>query len=173
MHILSQVEYLLDYTDWERDQWQSWFRTQGPGALAIGLGANADGRIANVGELVRHIFSAEQRYVERIQELPVSDTGGVPANNVDTLFDFGRHTRANMRTLLRDFPAGSWDRPRDVQFGQNKRALVPRTMLVQSLTHEIRHWAHIAMLMRMDGRKPGMHDFLVSGVFERKLGGVA
>jgi uncharacterized damage-inducible protein DinB len=173
MNILPQVEYLLDYTDWERDQWESWFRTQGPNALAIGLGANADGRIANVGELVRHIFSAEQRYVERIQELPVSDTSGVAAKDIDALFDFGRQSRRNMRALLRDFPAEGWDRPRDVQFGQNKRTLTPRTLLVQSLTHEIRHWAHIAMLVRIEGRKPGMHDFLVSGVFERKLGGFA
>jgi uncharacterized damage-inducible protein DinB len=169
MSILSQVEYLLDYTEWDRDQWESWFRSQGPSALALGFGPNADGRIANIGELVRHIFSAEQRYVERIQELPLSDTSSVPSSDVDALFAFGRESRRNMRKLLRDVPAEAWDRPRELQFGSNTRTVTPRTLLVQSITHEIRHWAQMATLLRIEGRKTGVHDFLVSGVFERKL----
>jgi uncharacterized damage-inducible protein DinB len=169
MSILSEVEYLLDYTEWDRDQWESWFLAQGPVVFALGLGPNADGRIANLGELVRHIFSAEQRYVERIQDLPVTDTSGVLANDVDALFAFGRDSRRSMRKLLRDFPAAAWNRPREIQFGQNKRTVTPKTLLVQSLTHEIRHWAQIATLLRIEGRKSGVHDFLVSGVFERKI----
>lgn len=170
MTVTSQVEYLLDYTDWDRAQWETWFREQGPGALAVGLGPNAEGRIANIGELVRHIFSAELRYSERIKELTVSDTSGVSSNDVDALFAFGRESRQKMRKVLRDFPADGWDRPREIQFGPNKRTVTPKTLLLQSVTHEIRHWAQIATLLRIEGRKSGMHDFLVSGVFERTLG---
>jgi uncharacterized damage-inducible protein DinB len=164
------VTYLLDYTDWDRTQWESWFRTQGPAALAVGLGPNDDGRIKNVGELVRHIFGAEQRYVERIRGVALTDTSGVPATEVAALFEFGRRTRAALRDLLATFPSVQWDVAQEIQIGPSKRSVTPKTMLVQSITHEIRHWAQIATLVRIDGRKSGAHDFLVSGVFERAAG---
>ena len=165
----SQIEYLLDYTEWDRGQWETWFRGQGSESLAVGLGANCEGRITNVGELVRHIFSAEQRYAERIQQLPISDTSVIPANDVDALFDFGRRSRANLLRLLREFPSERWEKPLEMQIGPSKRVVLPTTMVVQSLTHEIRHWAQLATLLRIAGRKTGPHDFLVSGIFERNL----
>ena len=165
----SEIGYLLDYTDWDRAQWETWFHAQDPEVFAVGLGANGDGRIANVGELVRHIFSAEQRYVERVRELPLTDTSAISPNDVDALFSFGRQSRENLRRLVRDFPAERWDVPREVQIGPVKRAVTPRTMIVQSVTHEIRHWAQVATLLRLEGRKTGTHDFLISGVFERNL----
>jgi len=169
MTLASQVDYLIEYTEWDRGQWEAWFRAQGPTALAVSMGPHADGRIANVGELVRHIFSAEQRYVDRIREQPITETGTVPPGDIDALFDFGRESRRNLRQLLHDFPAERWDVPREIQMGQARRTVTPKTMIVQAITHEIRHWAQAATLLRMDARKTGPHDFLVSGVFERNL----
>ena len=169
MTFASEITYLLDYTEWDRAQWEAWFQAQGPDALAVDLGANSEGRIKNVGELVRHIFSAELRYVERIRELPLTDTSSVPANDVDALFAFGRQSRQNLRQLLDDFPPARWDVPQEIQIGTNRRAVTPKTMVVQAVTHEIRHWAQAATFLRMAGRKTGPHDFLLSGIFERKL----
>ena len=166
----SEIGYLLDYTEWDRAQWEAWFRSEGGDAFLLDLGANADGRIANVGELVRHIFSAEQRYVDRIQELPITDTSTVPADDVDRLFDFGRQSRQRLRHLVDSFPPERWELPREFQLGPNTRVITPKTMLVQSVTHEIRHWAQLATLLRLSGRRTGIHDFLLSGVFERRLG---
>ena len=170
MTIASQIGYLLEYTEWDRAQWEAWFRSRGRDALLVDLGANTDGRIANVGELVRHIFSAEQRYVDRIQDQPITDTSTVPADDVDRLFDFGRQTRQGLRALIDSFPAERWELPREVQIASHARVVTPKTMLVQSVTHEIRHWAQLATLLRLAGRRTGAHDFLLSGVFERKLG---
>jgi uncharacterized damage-inducible protein DinB len=166
----AEIDYLLEYTEWDRAQWEAWFRGEGSDVFLVDLGANADGRIANVGELVRHIFSAEQRYVDRIQERPISDTSAVPANDVDHLFDFGGQTRQRLRGLVDSFPAERWDVPREVQLGSITRVITPKSMLVQSVTHEIRHWAQLATLLRLAGRRTGTHDFLLSGVFERRLG---
>ena len=168
--LASEIGYLLDYTEWDRAQWEAWFRSEGSDVFLVDLGANADGRIANVGELVRHIFSAEQRYVDRIQERPITDTSTVPADDADRLFDFGRQTRQRLRGLVDSFPAERWDQRREIQIGPNARVVTPKTMLVQSVTHEIRHWAQLATLLRLAGRRTGVHDFLLSGVFERKLG---
>src|SRR5712691_8207556 len=72
-----ELAHLLDYTDWERAQWHAWFREQGPGALAVDLGPNNNGRVNTIGELVRHIFSAEKRYVDRIQGASLTDPAAV------------------------------------------------------------------------------------------------
>ena len=157
---------LLDYTEWDRAQWQAWFREQGPAALAVGLGAHSDGRIANVGELVRHIFSAEQRYVERALGRPLTDTSNVPANDVPALFAFGQETRRMLRDLLATFPEDRWEVPQEIQMGKHSRWVTPRKMVAQAVTHELRHWAQIATLLRLDGRTSGMHDLLVSPVLD-------
>jgi uncharacterized damage-inducible protein DinB len=162
-----EFDHLLAYTEWDRAQWEAWFRDQGPPALAVGRGPNGDGRTNNVGELVRHIFGAELRYVERVRKAPLTDTSKVLADNVEALFDFGRASRRALRALLAELPGERWDVPEEVQIGQHKRAITPRTMIVQAVTHEIRHWAQIAAILRMNGRKTGMHDFLISSVFER------
>src|SRR5213075_3027123 len=104
MSLSDEVGYLLEYTDWDRAQWEQWFRAQDRSAFAVALGANAYGPFKSVGELVRHIFSAEQRYVDRVRGRPVTDAKE-PSDDVDALFDLGRRTRANMRQLLREFPA--------------------------------------------------------------------
>ncbi len=160
------LSHLLAYTEWDRAQWESWFRAQGPAALAVGLGPNGDGRNNTVGELVRHIFAAELRYVERVRGTPLTDPASLPADDVDALFALGRRSRQAMRTLLAELPPKAWDIPREIQIGSHQRSVTPKTMILQAVTHEIRHWAQIAAFLRMDGRKTGSHDFLVSGVFE-------
>jgi len=165
----SDFSFLFAYTDWERAQWERWFRADDRDALAVGMGPHANSQIGTVGELVRHIFAAEQRYVARIQSLPLSDGSGVAAHDIDALFAFGRRTREQMLDLVRDLPRERWETPMELQFGPRKAALLPATMVVQSLTHEVRHWAQIATLLRMDGYKVGSHDFLFSGIFERDL----
>ena len=125
--IASEIGYLLDYTEWDRGQWEAWFRSQGRDALLVDVGANADTRITNVGELVRHIFSAEQRYIDRIEELPIADTSAMPADDVERLFDFGRQTRERLRRLVDTFPAERWEIAREVTFGPHTRVITPKS----------------------------------------------
>ncbi len=93
MTFALSLEDLLAYTDWDRAQWHAWFRHQGPSALDVGLGANGDGRIKSVGELVRHIFSAEKRYVERALGTPLTDTTTVSTSDVDAVGDTTKDDR--------------------------------------------------------------------------------
>lgn len=169
MSFAAEIDFLLEYTDWDRRLWAAYFHAQGPSVFAMDLGANSDGRIKNIGELVRHIFAAEQRYVQRIKGEPLTDGADVATDNVEALFDFGRQSRQNMRYLLLKFPEEALDKPQEIQLGASKRMVTPRTMIVQAVTHEIRHWAQIATLLRINGRKTGPHDFLVSGIFERNV----
>ena len=153
-------EDLLAYSDRDRDQWLAWFRKQGEAALAAGLGEHNTGRIRTVGELVRHIFSAEKRYVQRSLQVPLMDTSVIPATDVEALFAFGRESRRDLRELLATFPEAEWDAPREMTFDNQTRTVTSRTMMLQAITHELRHWAQVATFLRQAGYHPGCHDVI-------------
>jgi uncharacterized damage-inducible protein DinB len=166
MPIVFTIDDLLAYSDWERTQWHGWFREQGTGALAVGLGANNAGRVQNIGELVRHIFSAEMRYVERCLQVALTETSTIPVDDVDALFAFGAESRRALRELLASFPDAEWEARREMSFGTHTWAVTPRKMILQAITHELRHWAHVAAFLRQAGYKPGFHDLIASPLFD-------
>jgi uncharacterized damage-inducible protein DinB len=166
MALAFTIDDLLAYSDWERSQWHEWFRDQGPGALAVDLGPNYRGRMRTVGELVRHIFSAEKRYVERCLQVPLTDTSAIAADDVEALFAFGAGSRRALRELLASFPDSEWDAPREMSFGTHSRAVSSRKMILQAVTHELRHWAQVATFLRQAGHTPGFHDLIASPLFD-------
>ena len=156
---------LLDYTDWERGKWHGWFRKHGPAALAVSVGPHGDGRFATVGDLVRHVFSAEKRYVERLSDKPLTDTATIPADDVDALFEFGSRSRRALRDFIATFPAEKWDAELDMTIGVHSLQVSPRKVVVHVVIHEIRHWTQIATLLRVQGGLTGEpRDFLLSPV---------
>jgi uncharacterized damage-inducible protein DinB len=159
---VSLVE-LMEYTEWERAQWNAWFRARAD-ALAVPTGPHGDGRFTTVGALIRHIFSAECRYVDRLLDRPLTETGTVPADAVEPLFGFGRTSRAGLRDLVQTWPEGEWDEPREFPILQVLVRATARKILVHTLTHEMRHWAQVATLLRVNGLAVGFHDFLGSPV---------
>jgi uncharacterized damage-inducible protein DinB len=166
MAIAFTLDDLLAYSDWERAEWHRWFTEQGPGVLAVDLGPNNTGRIGNIGELVRHIFSAERRYVERCLQVPLTDTSAIAADDLDALFRFGMESRGALRQLLESFPDSEWETPREMSFGTYTRMVTPRKMILQAVTHELRHWAHVAAFVRQAGYKPGFRDLIASPLFD-------
>jgi uncharacterized damage-inducible protein DinB len=166
MPIAFTIEDLLAYSDWERAQWHKWFREQGPGTLAVDLGAHNEGRIRNIGELVRHIFSAEKRYVERCLQLALTDASTISADDLDALFAFGVDSRRALRELLASFPDAEWEASREMSIGTHSRTVTPRKMVLQAITHELRHWAQVAAFLRQAGYKPGFHDLIASPLFD-------
>jgi uncharacterized damage-inducible protein DinB len=169
MAIAFTLDDLLAYSEWERDEWHQWFRNNGPAALAVDLGPHNTGRIQDVGELVRHIFSAEKRYVERCLQSPLTDTSTIAADDVEALFAFGVETRRALRELLASFPDSEWDASREMSFGTHSRLVTCRKMILQAVTHELRHWAHVAAFLRQAGYKPGFHDLIASPLFAAPL----
>ena len=160
------VNELLQYTEWERQKWQDWFQQHGTGPLKISAGPHGDGRFQTVGEVVRHIFGAEKRYLERLTDQPLTDPSSVPTDNVDTLFEFGRQVRKDFRDYIKDVPGQSWDTPKEYSFMKLTMKLTPRKIIFQVLIHETRHWAQIATLLRLQGLTGDTHDFLFSPVLD-------
>jgi uncharacterized damage-inducible protein DinB len=162
MSLQLSVPDLVAYSDWERQLWEAWFGQHGADALRVSTGPNGDGRFKVVGEVVRHIFSAEKRYVERLKGLPLTDTTSIPTDDVAALFRFSRESRNDLRQLLATFPDEAWDVPRDFTILKYSIRATPRKIVIHTLVHEIRHWAQIATLLRLQGLKGEAHDFLMS-----------
>jgi len=155
---------LVEYTDWERRKWFEWLRQHGRPALEISAGSHGDRRFQMVGDLVRHIFSAELRYVERLSGLPLTHTGTVPAGDIEALFALSQRSRQALSTLIETLSAEEWDAPKELKLFDSLLSATPRKIVVHVLLHEIRHWAQIATLFRLNGLAADFHDFLFSPV---------
>lgn len=164
MHIGLALNDLLDYTDWERRKWFERLRERGGAVLSVNAGPHGDGRFQSVGELMRHIFSAEKRYIERLSDRPITDTAAVAADDLDAIFELSQRSRRELRKFIETFPAGEWDAPREFQLMNSFLTASPRKIVAHVLFHEIRHWAQIATLLRLSGEKVDFHDFLFSPV---------
>jgi len=132
--------------------------------LKISAGHHGDGRFGAIGELVRHIFSAEKRYVERLAGRSLTDSALIPTDDLDALFQFGRRSRNDLRAFVETFPSDGWDVPQDFTIVNYFLRATPRKILIHILMHEIRHWAQIATLLRLHGLTDEFHDFLFSPV---------
>lgn len=164
MSIGLSLNELMEYTDWDRGKWYDWLRRHGGHVLAMSAGPHGDGRFQSVGDLVRHIFSAEKRYVDRLSNRPLTDVTSIPNDNIETLFQFGRQSRKDLREFVAAFPDEDWDVPQDFNLMNNFLRATPRKIIVHVLMHEIRHWAQIGTLYRLSGLVDDFHDFLFSPV---------
>jgi uncharacterized damage-inducible protein DinB len=164
MSTALSFDELIEYTDWDRGKWQDWLRQRGDAVLAASAGPHSDGRFQTIGDLVRHIFSAEKRYIDRLSNRPLTDTAAVSNSSVDAVFEFGAQTRAELKKLIREYPAQNWDVPQEFDFFGNYLKATPRKLVAHVLMHEIRHWAQIGTMFRLNGMTGEMHDFLFSPV---------
>ena len=155
------VTDLMEYTEWERDKWRTFFQREA-GAIEISLGPHGDGRFQQIGDWVRHIFSAEKRYVDRLSDKPLTDTGSMPTNNAEVLFQFARQSRKELRELLGTFSEAAWNAPLQFKLMSSVITASPKKIVTHILVHEMRHWAQIATLLRLQGMRDDFHDFLMS-----------
>ena len=155
---------LLQYTEWERWKWEVWFQEHGTEPLKVSAGPYGDGRFQMVGEVVRHIFAGERRYLDRLTNRPLSDPSSIPVDEIRALFEFGRQCRKEFREYIKQLPEGEWDTPREFSFMNMTMSLSPKKIIFQVLLHEVRHWAQIATMLRLKGFSSDSQDFLFSPV---------
>ena len=148
---------LIGYTDWERKKWHDWLEHHSE-ALKISMGPHGDNQ--TVGEVVKHIFSAEKRYIERLADEPLTDTASIPNDNLEALFELGQQSRQALKDFIESFPAPSWDILKDFEFVGWSLKAKPKKIVLHVLTHEIRHWAQIATVLRLNGFNDDFHDFI-------------
>ena len=164
MLVQLDINDLIDYTQWDRDKWHALLRRQDAALLTIETGPHGDGRFRTIGDVIRHIFSAEKRYIERLIDRPLTDTSVVPADSLDALFQLGDESRYELRRFVETYPASKWNAPLQFQLMGWSLTATPRKVIVHILMHELRHWAQIATMLRLHGITDDSHDFLFSPV---------
>jgi uncharacterized damage-inducible protein DinB len=130
---------------------------------ALDAAVQPGGRFPTVAALIDHIFLVEVRHIHRLQGKELPTATGVVAGDVDGLFTYAAHGREAVHRYLPMLNPGELNKPRDVVVATGTYALSPRKLLFHMALHEVRHWAQIALAVRMAGfTPPGDHDLFYS-----------
>jgi uncharacterized damage-inducible protein DinB len=123
----------------------------------------AGGRFPTVGKLIDHVFLVERRHLQRLTGDALSQETGLSGSNASPLFDYGASVRRELEHLARTLSDDIADEIRQIEIRDRKWPTSTRKLLFHILLHEIRHWAQIALAVRMAGfEPPGEHDLLFS-----------
>src|SRR5687767_10025703 len=151
---------LLRYTEEERAKWRRFF-VEHDQALEVAL-PNSD-RFPTVGKLIDHIFIVEQRHLQRLRGEKLAETTGLTGNNAPPLFDYGASVRRELEQYVSHVDEEAAHEVRTFNVRNEDWAMTPRKLLFHILLHEIRHWAQVALAVRMAGlAPPGDHDLFFS-----------
>ena len=160
MALTLTFDEFLRYSDEERAKWRRFF-TEHPAALELPL--QNDGRFNTIGRLVDHIFLVEQRHLQRLRGETVSNSTGLTGNNATPLFDYGASVRRELEQLASNLDEDVADQARTFEVREQQWTMTPRKLLFHVLLHETRHWAQIALAIRLAGMDPpGDHDLFFS-----------
>ncbi len=160
MPLTISFDELLRYTSEERDKWRAWFEVH-PGAMDAAV--QPGGRLPTVGKLIDHIFLVERRHVQRLRTEPLSTETGLTGSNAPPLFDYGASVRRELEHFTRTLGEDEADEIRSFEVRDQTWQMTPRKLLFHMLVHETRHWAQIALAIRLAGLEPpGDHDLFFS-----------
>ena len=156
MSLNISLDELLRYTSEEREKWRSWFAHH-PAAMEAPV--QPGGQFPTVGKLIDHIFLGERRHLQRLTSAPLSQSTGLTGNNAPPLFDYGSSVRRELEQFAGDLDADVADELRTFEVRDRQWPMTSRKLLFHILVHEIRHWAQIALAVRLAGYEPpGEHD---------------
>ena len=151
---------LLRYTMEERGKWRRFFAAQ---PLAMETTLQPGGRYPTIGKLVDHIFLVERRHLQRLRGEPLAERTGLTGNNAPPLFDYGASVRRELEQYVGELDEDVANTERTFHVRDQDWRMSARKLLFHVLMHEIRHWAQVALAIRLAGLEPpGDHDLFFS-----------
>ena len=159
MALHLSFDELLRFTSDEREKWRRWLQSH-PDAMDATL--QPGGRFPTVGKLIDHVFLVERRHLQRLTGDPLGGSTGLTGNNAPPLFDYGASVRRELEQFAELIDEDEANEPRPIVLHEQTVGL-PRKLLFHILVHEIRHWAQVALAVRLAGfEPPGEHDLFFS-----------
>jgi uncharacterized damage-inducible protein DinB len=160
MSLALTFDELARYTSAEREKWRGWLLVH---PAAMDTVVQPGGRHSTVGKLIDHIFLVERRHLQRLMDVQVSERTGLTGNNASPLFDYGASVRRELDQYVADLDDDLADQVRTFEVRGVASSMTPRKLLFHILLHEVRHWAQIALALRLAGfEPPGEHDLFFS-----------
>lgn len=154
------LDELMRYTADEREKWRAWFLRH-PGAMDARL--QPEGRLVTIGKTIDHIFLVERRHLQRLRREPLPESTGLTGNNAPPLFDYGSSVRRELEQYLPELGVDAADEVRTFEVRGTEWTMSARKLLFHLMIHEIRHWAQVALAVRLAGYEPpGDHDLFYS-----------
>ena len=88
---------------------------------------------------------------------------GLTGNNAPPLFDYGASVRRELEHFAQELDEDAAGETRTFSVRDQPYTMTPRKLLFHILLHETRHWAQIALAVRLAGfEPPGDHDLFFS-----------
>jgi len=159
MSVAIQMDELLTWNDEASSFWKGHLEAN-PALLELPCGI---GGAATVQDLVRHIWSAELRWAERLGGLPETPREVVPTGPLEALFELHGKAAQILRRVVAD-PQQDWDAPYTLEVPSlpaDRRTFSRRKALAHVLFHGQRHWAQLATLVRAAGFPSGFRGDLL------------
>ncbi len=153
------LEELLAWNDEAAHYWKAHLEAN-PHLLALPCDI---GPAKNVQEFVRHIWTAELRWAQRLAGLPVITREELPEGPVDALFALHTQAMQVYRGLLAADDE-NWSKPYVLEFDWvpvEARAVSRRKIAGHALFHSQRHWAQLTTLVRQAGFPSGFRGDLL------------
>jgi uncharacterized damage-inducible protein DinB len=101
--------------------------------------------------------------------VPLTDTTVVAIDDPIALFLLGAVARASFLGVIETLPAAQWIEPFEFPMLNSNVRSTPRKVVVHVLTHEIRHWAQVATLLRLEGWMGEPPDLLFTPVLGQPI----
>ena len=159
MPLTISYDELLRYTTEERDKWRGWFgATRRPwrprSSRAAGCRRSANSSTTS--------FSSSGGICSGSGRAAGVRTG-LTGSNAPPLFDYGASVRRELEQIMRTLGEEVADEIRTFKVREQKWPMSSRKLLFHILVHEMRHWAQIALAVRLAGLDPpGDHDLFFS-----------
>ena len=154
----TPIAALFAWRDAETARWRTFFEAN-PSALDFAAG---DGSMDRVRGLVRHVFAVELRYGQRLLGQAVTDWAGFTQHRAEEIFAIGDEARRMIDRYLAI--ADETSLSGTMTFSTLTAGTITATrrkILVNVVTHGVRHWAQVTTLVRLGGiRASWPHDLL-------------
>ena len=154
----TSIAPLFAWRDNETAHWRSFFDAN-PRALDFPAG---DGTMDTVRGVVRHIFAVELRYGQRLLGRPVTDWADFRQQSLADLFALGDEARRMIDQYMANADDASLSGT--MTFSTLTAGTITATrrkILVNVVTHGMRHWAQVTTFVRQGGiRASWPHDLL-------------
>ncbi len=121
------------------------------------------GGATNVQEFIRHIWTAELRWAQRLAGTPVITKEQIPQGPLDALFNLHAKAVEIFIGLLVESDE-TWDKPYVLEFDwvpPEIRTVSRRKIAAHMLLHSQRHWAQLATQIRTAGFPSGFKGDLI------------